>query len=359
MTRVLHVTRDFPPRTNGGISTAVGGMVRVLRAAGTPVAVVSFDGYRPRASGVAGAPERGEGVLRVAVPAHLPEARAFARSFAPQVVHVHHGMLWDFAAALGVPCVATIHVAQAEQNRLRGITEETLSLRGQRALLAGAHRVLAPSQTVADLLVADEPSLASRLRVSRLAADAPDTVVAPNPSGPILYAGRFADINGIAELFEVATRVDARFVVAGGLPDNPKSEARWRGRAPAGVELTGWLGRDDLEARYAEASIVVVPSWFETFGLVALEAMHRGRAIVATTGGALAELLEHDRTALLSAPRDIDGLVANLDALVRNPERARELGAAAAEQARAHWCWEQRVDELLETYATCTAAQGS
>ncbi len=359
MTRVLHVTRDFPPRTNGGISTAVGGMVRALRAAGVDVSVISFDGYRPKAAGTVGDPERGEGVLRVRAPVHLDAARAFAAAFAPDVVHVHHGMLWELAADLGAPCVATIHVAQAEQNRLRGIADETTSLRGQRALLAGAHRILAPSQTVADVLLAADPSLASRLRVSRLASDAPGTVPDLDPSGPILYAGRFADINGTAELFEAVARVDARFVIAGGLPDNPNSEARWRRRAPDGVELTGWLGRDDLAARYAEASIVVVPSWFETFGLVALEAMHYGRAIVATTGGALSELLEHDRTALLSAPRDVDGLVANLEALIGDPERVRRLGAAAAQQARAHWRWEQRVDGLLKTYADCTAVQDS
>src|SRR5690606_23055452 len=124
-------------------------------------AVISFDGWRPRAHasapgapGTPGAIERapvparehvGHGeieVLRVSTPAHLDAARAFARGRAPDLLHVHHDMLWPLAAelraALGVPAVLTVHVLQAEQNRLRGIAERTMSLRAQEQALAEA-----------------------------------------------------------------------------------------------------------------------------------------------------------------------------------------------------------------------------
>ena len=205
MSSVLHLTRDFPPRSAGGISTAVGGLVRTSLRAGMDCAVLSFDGWRPRARAQPNAPTptptrepaRGDSsedglnarVLRVSTPAQLDAARAFARDVGPSVLHVHHDMLWPLAAelraALGVRAAVTVHVLQAEQSRLRGLGEATLSERAQAQALAEADAVLAPSRAVADALrTMAVPALDQRLLVTPLGIADADADSAAPPDAP-------------------------------------------------------------------------------------------------------------------------------------------------------------------------------
>lgn len=392
--RVLHLTRDFPPRSAGGISTAVGGLVQASLRAGLACAVISFDAWRPqaraRAAEAVPAPVHeplGEcpvPLLRVTSPAHLDVARAFAVAHAPgpspSIIHVHHDMLWPLAselrALLGARAVLTVHVLQAEQNRLRGLTAETLSSAAQVRALAEADCVLAPSHAVADRLRADD-AWGERLVVVPLGVAAPAPVargvasawpsgahpVEPGAGPLVLYAGRFADINGTVELFEAIPRIaervsGARFVIAGGLPENRKAEARWlrrwREQAPEAaqsrVQFPGWLASDALAALYAQAALLLVPSWFETFGMVVLEAMLHGVPIAATRAGALPERIVHERTGLLSEPRDVAGLVENAVRLLDDRVLAARLGAAAATEAQ-RYRWDAVLPALRDIYA--------
>jgi len=393
MQRVLHITRDFPPRHCGGISTAVGALARAQVAAGLGVGVVSFDGWRPRAADVAdrsaGVEMRdGATVLRVAHAAQLDAARHFAHVQRPSLLHVHHGMLWEFAAALrsqlGVAAVKTVHVVQRRINQLRGTRERTQSLAGQEAALAGADRVIVPSRAAAAALLdqadslpggVDRPdsaaALAARMRVvgHGIADSDPARAAAARhrampAAGPLLAAGRFADVKGTPELFEVMRAVLARvpttlFVVAGGIPANRRAEARWRQRwceaASASeqrrVRWTGWLEPDALAACYAEAAALIVPSRHETFGLVALEAMLHGLPVVATAAGGLAELIVHGETGLLSATGDTAALAEHAVALIGDPALARRLSENAAAAARDTHSWQQVLPRLLEVYA--------
>ncbi len=377
--RVLHITRDFPPRTNGGISVAVGGMVEASRRSGLDCAVVSFDGWRPRARASTPANEpvvqarAGVEVLRLSTPAQLPAARRFAEEYRPDLLHVHHGMLWDFAEEVrkrqSAPGVLTVHVYQKQLNRLRGVEEETLSLAAQHRALGRAVRVLAPSAAVADLLVEDDPALAPRLRVVGLGTD--DSASARKAvagrcghrGGPALYAGRFGDVKGTAELFAAIPRVivrvpEASFAIAGGLPDNSRTEARWRrrferdanARTLSKVRFAGWLPEEKLASLYRDASVLVCPSWFETFGLSVLEGMLYGLPVAATRCGGVPELIEHGRTGLLCQPGDVQGLADNLVTLLRRQEYAKDLGQAAAAEVRSRWLWETIIPRLVDVY---------
>jgi len=374
--RVLHLTRDFPPWHCGGISSAVGGLVRAQRRAGLGVAVVSFDTWRPRAGAnppTSAEPPDGVAVLRVA--AALPDAvRAFARAERPTLLHVHHGMLWDLAATLrddlGVPAVKSVHVVQQRMNELRGTGERTLSLAGQEAALAAADRVVAPSRAAAGALLRVIPDLASRRRsaghgidvcaAARVAAAHHDAVPS---TGPLLTVGRFSDVKGTPDLFEVIGRVLARvpsaeFIVAGGVPANPRAEARWLQRwhatAPTAIQprvcFTGWLDAAGLSARYQQAVALVVSSRDETFGLAALEAMLHGLPVVATAAGGLPELIAHGETGLLSPPGDVAALVDHAAALAADPTLAQRFGRAAATTARRQHLWDTALPRLLAVY---------
>ncbi|WP_428266038.1 glycosyltransferase family 4 protein [Haliangium sp.] len=384
--RVLHLTRDFPPRAAGGLSTAVGGMVRTSTRAGLACAVLSFDDWRPRAragSGPVGAPPRPEPglhaqVLRLSRPAELDAAHAFADAWGPDLVHVHDDLLWPVAAEIrarrGIPAVLTVHVLQAEQSRLRGLSETTLALAAQRRALAEADTVLAPSRVVLGLLRTCAPEIAARLRLCPLgiddAASARAAAAAPHDGALVLFVGRLADINGVAELLAavpaiVADAPQARVIIAGGLPHNRKAERRWHRRwrqdaAPElvdRVEFTGWLAPAALARLYARAAVVVAPSWFETYGQVVLEAMLHGAPIAAARAGAVVERIAHDRNGLLFAPRDPAALAEAVCALLADPERARRLARAAAAEARARWTWDQAVATLVRAYDDAVTAR--
>ena len=148
---VLHVTRDFPPRHHGGISTAVGGLARAQSRAGLGVAVLSFDAWRPCAGTAASAPppvEAADGiaVLRLRSAEQLPAARDLRhRAAARPRCTCTTASCGEFAAALRaelrVPVVQSVHVVQRYMNELRGTRERTLSLAGEEAALAAADRV--------------------------------------------------------------------------------------------------------------------------------------------------------------------------------------------------------------------------
>lgn len=105
-----------------------------------------------------------------------------------------------------------------------------------------------------------------------------------------------------------------------------------------------------MALRYASADILVVPSRYEPFGMVILEGMLYGLAIVAADVGGPAEILEHGRTGLLFLPRDVEGLSSALQRLLKNPQERKTLGRAAAREVRSKWLWKQLVPPMLDVY---------
>lgn len=376
--RVLHITRDFPPQHRGGISTVVGGLVRASARARIEPAVISFDDWRPRARRAVharsrqAAPQGDVPVFRVSSPDDLEAARTVARSWQPAILHVHHGMLWEFAAGLrttlGIPAVKTIHVVQKEVGRLRGSSERTLSLAGQDAALTTADRVIVPSRATAAMLLAEAPDIHDRVRtVPHGIEDSRQAQVATanrGEPGPLLYVGRFADIKGTADFlaavpYVLERRPETPVVIAGGIPGNVKAEARWlsqwRKQAPdhirARVAFMGWIGAADLGHQYAAASVLAVPSHVETFGLVALEGMLHGTPIVAADTPALRELIVDGKSGLLYPRGDSRALATAIVTLLDAPARARALGVSAAASARQCRLWEHVLPAVRRVYA--------
>lgn len=93
-----------------------------------------------------------------------------------------------------------------------------------------------------------------------------------------------------------------------------------------------------LSSYYRAADVCVVPSWSESFGLVALEAAACAVPVVASDVGGLRGLVDHGRTGLLVAPGDVSGFTRCLAELLEQPAKARALGAAAL-QASAGYTW--------------------
>lgn len=344
--RVLHVTRDLPPRVRGGISVAVGGLVTAA-APHVDQAVVSFDGWRPRAATGGPPPTEdslaGVPVLRISAPAHLDAAAAFARTFAPELVLVHHGMLFDAACTFAAaPRALFVHVLQAALSAERGLTKETLSAAAQRRALAAADAVFVPSFAAA----------LPDAQVLPLGVAHRERPAVPRDADLVVCVGRFDVAKGTADLLAavpavLAARPATRFVLAGGLPDSPKSARRWIRRwtesatdaERAAVSFPGWLEPSAVAELQARAAVVVAPSHLETFGLAVLEAQQMGAAVVASDIAAHRELIADGVTGRL-VPRD--GLANGILELLGDVALQRRLGSAAIEAAR-EATWERRI----------------
>jgi glycosyltransferase involved in cell wall biosynthesis len=358
--KILHLTRDLPPRVRGGISVAVGGLVAAA-ATSAEQAVLSFDGWRPRAGGPKTDPQRAEThegvpVLRVSSPEHLEEASRFAAGLDPELVIVHHAMLFEAATQLQVqaPRALFVHVVQEALSASRGLETDTLSAAAQRAALSAADVVFVPSEAAA--LALGSPCVVLPLgitpRVPGWGKRDPDLV---------LCVGRFDTAKGTADLLAavplvLAAQPATRFVFAGGLPDSPKSERRWRRRwiehatpaAQTAVQFPGWLSLDEIAGLQRSAAVVVAPSHIETFGLAVLEAQQAGAALVASDIPAHRELVTPG-TGVLVPAGDVKACATAIAALLSDPRRRRVLGAVAAEAARKA-AWAQRIEAHLAAW---------
>jgi glycosyltransferase involved in cell wall biosynthesis len=118
------------------------------------------------------------------------------------------------------------------------------------------------------------------------------------------------------------------------------------------VRFPGWLAPPELDALYARALAVIVPSvWDEPFGLVGLEAMAHGRAVLASDVGGIREWLADGRTGRLVPPGDARALAATLERWLATPTEAETLGRAGLERAAREFTPARHLDGLERVLA--------
>jgi glycosyltransferase involved in cell wall biosynthesis len=175
----------------------------------------------------------------------------------------------------------------------------------------------------------------------------------------VLFVGRLDRVKGVPLLLEAAQRVisekpDTRFVLAGNEhPTLTRSEVeRTIDRLSLGshIELVGHVSRQRLRSLYLASDVVVVPSYYETFGLSALEAMLMARPVVVTASGALPELVEDGVSGLVVPPGMTEPLSRALIRLLDDPGLRTRMGAAGSARAKNLFSVERVVDSSLELY---------
>jgi glycosyltransferase involved in cell wall biosynthesis len=105
------------------------------------------------------------------------------------------------------------------------------------------------------------------------------------------------------------------------------------------VLFTGRLDDEELRREYAAADIFCLPSDHEGFGIVYLEAMGAGCAVVASASGGAAELISHGRNGFLTDPRSRKDLTGILTRLIGEQELRRDLGNRARQDWQAFPTW--------------------
>ncbi len=114
------------------------------------------------------------------------------------------------------------------------------------------------------------------------------------------------------------------------------------------IDFTGRITDDEFVKQYAKASIAVVPSVYEGFGLPVGEAMASGIPVISTTGGALPEVAGD--AAVLVPPENPGALAKAIMELLDDPERAKKMGGAGYKRVMDHFTWKNAAEKTVEAY---------
>jgi glycogen synthase len=387
LTRALILSWEYPPLIEGGLARHVRKLSEALVESGVEVHVLTRGGEEsPAEEDAAGVwihrirePSRptdlGEFVTWVermnsdmlAAGVELGDRQSF------DVVHGHDWLVANacdhLAKRFGVPLVTTIHAT--EHGRHQGWVEEhpqTYIHGVERWITNRSERVIACShymrEQVVDIFGVEEakvsvipngidpedlrPQDPAELRRLRGEFADPDQKL-------VLLIGRLVYEKGFQLALEAMPKVieevpGTRFLVAGSGTHEAElhKQADELGLGGHGTFL-GWIGDDVLHSLYAIADVCVVPSIYEPFGLVALEAMASGcPCIVADTGG-LREVVPHEEVGLRFRARDPEALAEVAIRVLSDDELGRRLVAEAYEHLR-RFDWNDIAEQTLELY---------
>jgi glycosyltransferase involved in cell wall biosynthesis len=272
----------------------------------------------------------------------------------------------------GLPVLATIHHPITVDRRLE-IEHASgwylrLTLRRwysftkmQTRVAARLRRVVTVSESSFHDIVADHEVDPDRMAVVPVGVDVdlfrPLPDVAPVPGRLITTASADVTMKGLRYLLEGLAKVrterdDAHLVVIGRRkPGGQADKTITRLGLEDSVEFVTGVPDQRIIELYAEAELAVVPSLYEGFSLPAIEAMACGTPLVATSGGALPEVVGPDgQTALVVPPGDSEALAAKLRWALGQPGLRRTVGAAGRQRVVDQWSWKHTAAKTVEQY---------
>ena len=286
---------------------------------------------------------------------------------------------------LGLPVMATIHHPITVDRRVElahatsPIRQLTLRrwyafTRMQTRVASKLPRIITVSESSLGDISADHEVPADRMRVVPVAVDPelfrPLPHVARVPGRLMTTASADVPMKGLVHLLEALAKVrterpDAELTVIGRpTAEGPVARTIARLGIDDAVTFVSGVTDERIVELYAEAEIAVVPSLYEGFSLPAIEAMACGVPVVATTGGALPEVVGRGGdTGVLVPPADAGALATAILAMLADPARRAAVGAAGRARAAERYSWrataEATVVQYREVLAMHRAASGA
>jgi D-inositol-3-phosphate glycosyltransferase len=323
---------------------------------------------------------------------YLPDFVAGVQEFAAgkgiryDLIHSHYWMSGIAArqlkAAWGVPVVHMFHtlgVMKRRVARLPGEAEGEYRIQGEKEVLELADRIIAATpaelaqlqwlyQTDIHKVVVIPPGVDLSRFYPIPSDEAREFIGVPPCERTLLYVGRIEPLKGIDTLIQAIALMRANggfsqplfcLTVIGGDPDlSPGTTSDEMARLKAICDqyglgdlviFLGQRGQDTLPYYYSAAEAVVVPSHYESFGMVALEAMACGTPVVASQVGGLAFLVQDGVTGFTVPFDEPQALADRLSTLILNPELRRKLGEQAADFAQ-EYSWDKIAARIVKVY---------
>jgi len=392
--RVDIVTKEYPPEIYGGAGVHVTELVKALRSQ-LEVRVRAFGSERDE-----------EGTTSYGVPAELASANGAVQTLGTDLeivgdvagADVVHSHTWyaNFAGHLasllhGIPHIVTAHSLEPlrpwKAEQLGG--GYAISSYVEKTAYEGAAAIVAVSEGMRQDILRSYPELdPDKVRViyNGIDVDAWQPVSDPEllaelgvdatrPS--VVFVGRITRQKGLPYLLRAAALLppEVQLVLCAGAPDTPQIMAeveelvRGLQQTRSGVVwIDRHLSRHELCTLLSAATTFVCPSVYEPLGIVNLEAMACGAAVVGTATGGIPEVVVDGVTGRLvpidqvqdgtGTPTDPEQYVADLAAVltevVSDPERAAAYGRAGRERAAEAFSWQAIADTTAALYAEVT-----
>jgi alpha-maltose-1-phosphate synthase len=373
---VAMLTREYPPEVYGGAGVHVEYLAAEI---GRLVTLTVHCQGADRAGAVAHRPWEHLAGANSALQTISADLSMVAAVAGADLVHSHtwYANLAGFLTGQlhGIPHVLTAHSLEPlrpwKAEQLGGGYE--LSSWCERTAMESAAAVIAVSDGMrADILSAYPAVAPDRVHVIRNGIDtvqyAPDSGTdvldryGIDPARPsVVFVGRVTRQKGLPVLLRAAERLDpaAQLVLLAGQADTPDLAAEVAGLAehlratrPGIIWIPAMLAKTEVIQILSHATVFACPSLYEPLGIVNLEAMACGTAVVGSRVGGIPEVVADGRTGLLAPAGDPDALAAALNALISDPGRAAALGRAGRERAVAEFSWVQIAAQTAQLYAT-------
>ena len=387
MVRILHLSWEYPPLVYGGLGRHVAALTRAQADAGNEVTVLT---QTEKDVGV----EESDGIRVIRVQRQGPKltfggddiprwvdgleaalieaAGELADHYRPDVIHAHDWMMTKSARfarqVFHCPLVVTIHATEVGRHQGWLPNEVSGELNSREWILSNsANRVIACSAAMKreighlfDLPDNQIDVIPNGIDLSTWQLDPADREAARKKyanTGPlIVQTGRLEWEKGVDILLAAVPQLRVHFpglrvVIAG----RGTMAGDFRLRATEAeiddcVEFLGWMPDNELRGLIAAADAVVVPSRYEPFGLVALEAAALGSPVVVSETGGLGEIADEGRVALTFAAGDEVGLAAAVRSTIEDKKGTKQRIANARERLVGRYGWDRVAELTSEVY---------
>jgi D-inositol-3-phosphate glycosyltransferase len=295
------------------------------------------------------------------------------------LIHSHYwlsGLLGNWVQKIWQrPHIVIFHTLGAVKNSIGiGMTEPEIRIAVEKEIVRTCHRILAPTQRERERLMTFYGASADKIGVvpcgvnldlffpiekmtarKKLGFDPDDTI--------LLYVGRFEPLKGLKRLLEAMAYLDNRrrlrlLIIGGDGNDDRETEYLRQTAVKLGIEdkvvFAGGIEQEHLPPYYGSADALVIPSYYESFGLVGLEALACGRPVISTPVGAMESLIRQDKTGQLVNDTSPRSLAMGIESIIS------DLTASSADRIRKsvlEYSWSKVASSILAEYETLLRQQ--
>ncbi len=383
--KVLMLSWEYPPRVIGGLARVVASLSKQLSIAGWDIHVITADH-----------PDTSEFELDGLVKVHrvknqtdtTPDFLSWVSrlnigllQYAIQlhnespfsIIHAHDWMVcdsaWTMKVGFNIPLITTMHATEA--GRMRGIhndlqrfihqVEWRLTYESWQVIVNSYHMrnemhnlfSLPANKTVVIPNGTDPDNFSINFDRQHLR----NTVAAPNER-IVLYVGRLVREKGVQVLLDAAPKILAacpqtKFLIVGTgyYMDDLKRQANYLG-LDGHVNFLGYVDDEELRRLYNIADVVCIPSLYEPFGIVALEAMAAKVPVVTSDTGGLRDFVEHMVTGITTYTGDSGSLTWGLLEALRNTELSTAISREAYKRVLETYNWKVIAKHTSEIYSS-------
>ncbi len=372
LVKVLIITPKFHPVIGGG-ETYVLNLARKLYAVGVKVMVVTEpnilrnkNDYEFRVKEIPGFSDEGLDMCK-----SIPELYEAVNEFQPDVIHTHgyFGLLAASLSDQGTPIVASVHSSPIPNERVFGsfnnyaaelifaqnvvrTAEPEIFIAGSKPYFTMAKKVTAGKSKLKLLTYPVDTDFFTETRVSKAQRATLDKDVV------VMLPSRIIERKGIAEAIEALAYLDDKFKLCLPAAYMPADDNFWQ-RIKASQTWKKYRHRiivpkepvyyDDLPEWYRESDIIIMPSYYEGYGLSSLEAMSVGRPVIGADVQGLNEIIEHERNGLLIPAKNPQALARAITRLQQDRKLRDTIIRNGRRYAKEH-SWVKHLGEIRSVY---------